>query len=196
MRLKTGHFMLDPLLDFARNSPQLPRDIHDPWQWRECAEVISTMMSGAPADLSGWYWWGRLNEAGWETVYLGMTRKRKTSSLYARLKEEMLEEGTIAIWADVWGKDPIVAQHDAYYGGRYHGNGERSLRKCGSRMVLWVGILDPISEEEIVAQKGALIRHYEPVGNYQQGRRGPANPAMTDDIVAAVTRELGSMVKG
>ena len=128
----------------------------------------------------------------WETVYLGKAGKKKTSSLHTRLYDELREE-CIAFWSEVYGRELIVKQHKKLYGGRY--DPTRSLRKSGSRIVVWVASEDSISEEDVKRQEDLLIKIYRPTHNAARWNLDTSHDEMTGKIEKAIEEELKSIVE-
>lgn len=190
MTLQTGHFNLFQILEFAASHPTLPSYKDKPLQ-AAYARLIRQVLMGVPS-LPGWYWWGRFNDMGWwETIYLGKAGKKKTSSLHTRLYDELREE-CIAFWAEVYGREPMMRQNRAIYNGKY-GEPIRSLRKSGSRIVVWVAVEDTISEEEIKRQEDFLIKIYRPTHNAARWSLDVAHTDLTTEIERSVEGELKSL---
>lgn len=192
MNIKSGHFHLFSLVEFATNNPIMPHPGNKSLQ-SEYAMLLKSIVSQVP-DLSGWYLWGRLKDMGsWETVSLGKSVKKKTSSLHTRLYDVLREE-CIAFWSEVYGRDPMVLQHKKLYGGKYNSN-SRSLEKSGSRMIIWVASEDSISEEDVERQKQLLINIYRPAQNIARVNLDIPHDEMTTALVKVIEEELKSMSK-
>jgi hypothetical protein len=191
MSLKSGHFNLFSILEFAANNPIMPNPGTKSLQ-SEYATLINRTVSKVPY-LPGWYLWGRFNDMGWwETVYLGKAGKKKTSSLHTRLYDELREE-CIAFWSEVYGREPMVVQHKKLYGGKY--NPTRSLRKSGSRMVIWVANEDSISEEDVKRQEDLLIKIYRPTHNAARWNLDISHDEMTTELERVIEEELNSIIR-
>ena len=124
--------------------------------------------------------------------HLGKAGKQKTSSLHTRLYDELREE-CIAFWSEVYGREPMIKQHKKLYGGKY--DPTRSLRKSGSRIVVWVAIEDSISEEEVKRQEDLLIKIYRPTHNAARWNRDTLHEEMTEKIEKAIEEELKSIIE-
>jgi hypothetical protein len=188
-KFKTGHFSLSPILDFAARTPNLPNHISGNTDYRT---LIKDVVADVPR-LPGWYLWGRFIEPNvWETVYLGKTGKLKTSSLRARIYEELLDE-CIAFWAAVYGAEPMFAQAHTIYSGKYDTQIRRSARKSGARIIAWIGVEDEIGEQEIVRQESFLIKSYAPTHNIMRGSHNGPHDDLTEQIKNRIDRELSKI---
>jgi hypothetical protein len=189
MKLKSGHFNLFSVLEFAANNPTplLPKSNRQ----KLYQKIISGVVSGVPSNKPGWYLWGRFNDTGWwETIYLGKAGKQKTSSLHTRLYDELREEN-IAFWASIFGRESTIKQwalsHKASYKNKF--DPIRALRKIGSQFVIWVATDEEISEEAISGQEEILIKVYRPTHNAR--RPGYVkHDALTEEIERAIEGEL------
>jgi hypothetical protein len=128
----------------------------------------------------------------WETVYLGKAGKKKTSSLHTRLYDELREE-CIAFWSEVYGREPMIIQHKKLYGGKY--DPTRSLRKSGSRMVIWVASEDSIAEEDVKRQEDFLIKIYRPTHNVARWNLDSSHDEMTTELERTIEEELKSIIR-
>jgi len=190
MNLKSGHFHLFSLLEFAANNPIMPHRGNKSVQ-SEYATLLNSTISQVP-ELSGWYLLGRLNDKGlWETVSLGKSVKQKTSSLHTRLYDVLREE-CIAFWSEVYGREPMVLQHKKIYEEKYNSN-SRSLEKSGSRMIIWVASEDSISGKDVERQKQLLINIYRPTQNPIHVNFDIPDYEMTTALVKAIEEELKSI---
>jgi hypothetical protein len=191
MNFKSGHCYLHALVEFAANNPIMPHPGNKSLQ-SEYATLLNSIVSQVPY-FPGWYLWGRFNERGsWETVSLGKSGKKKTSSLHTRLYDVLREE-CIAFWSEVYGQEPMVLQHTKLYGGKY--DPTRSLRKSGSRVVIWVASEDAIAEEDVERQKQCLIKIYRPTQNVARVNLDIPHDEMTTALAKVIEEKLKSMSK-
>lgn len=191
MNFKSGHFYLNALVEFAVNNLIMPSQENKPLQ-AAYATLLNSIVSQVPY-LSGWYLCGRFNERGsWETVSLGKSAKKKTSSLHTRLYDVLREE-CIAFWSEVYGQEPMVLQHTKLYNGKYNPTG--SLRKSGSQVVIWVVSEDAISEEDVERQKQLLMKIYRSTQNDERANFDIPHNEMTTALAKVIEEELKRMNK-
>jgi len=188
MKIQTGHIHLFDIYKFVAEHPKLVSGRGG--DTTEYTRLVSKLVESIPAQ-AGWYNWGRINDVGvWETVYLGKSGNRKTSSLKARIKEELLDERG-AFWATVYGTEPTERQNRKAYGGRYPGT--RSYRKRNIHFIVWLSA-DEISEEDIKAEERTLIMLYRPAVNIQRVSY-PPHTANTQSILEAFDSEIGKITR-
>jgi len=81
--LTSGHFGIFKLLEFAANNPIVP--VGRGGAFSEYRKLTNELTSKVPSQ-PGWYWWGKFDEnSNWQTIYLGKSENRQTSSLHARI---------------------------------------------------------------------------------------------------------------
>ncbi|HSX35957.1 MAG TPA: hypothetical protein VLH84_03420 [Patescibacteria group bacterium] len=192
MKLQTGYFSLFQVFEFALGNPEMPSFKNKELQ-SQYSKLISNTIASVPS-LPGWYLWGKFNDMGWwETVYLGKAGKAKTFSLHTRMYDELREE-CIAFWAEVYGREPIIKQDRKLYDDK-HRDSTRSLRKSGSRIVLWIAVEDPISEAEIKRQEDFLIKLYRPTHNAARWNASAEHDYLTREIEQAIEDELQTLMR-
>lgn len=185
MDISTGHINLFDLYGFAASHPKLvsgkDRDMAD------YGALVRSVVGQVPDDKPGWYLWGRFNSIGyWETIYFGKAGKKKTSSLRARIREELLDERA-AIWASVYGIEPIQRQHESLYA-----NGDqRQYRKMNAHFIAWISAM-PLEETEIEIEEKVLIALYRPTMNIRRAEY-PPHTQHTDAILRAIDSEIFGM---
>lgn len=190
--LKSGHFNLFPIYNFAAITPKLPESNSN--EQKKYREVIKNLVKDIPDDKPGWYLWGKFNSMGWwETIYLGKAGKARTSSLYTRLYDELREEN-IAFWSHVFGSEVTVKQASKLSNGIYINQIPRSLRKEGSQFVIWISVESEITEEEINIQEEILIKVYRPTHNHRRSGSARHTP-FTDEIESMIECEIESILK-
>lgn len=191
MKISTGHFNLFNVFDFVASNPQMSSG--KVGNLKQYTTLINELVSSVPSDQAGWYLWGRFNDIGWwETIYLGKAGNKKTSSLRARLKEEMIDE-RIAFWAFVFGKEIAAKQHSKLYKGKYDKHNTRSLRKTGTQFIVWLSA-SPITEKEIKEEETTLIDIYRPTTNAQRIRY-PKKSKITEHVIRAIDKEIENIKK-
>jgi len=188
MQLHSGHINIFPIYQFIAEHPTLVSAKNNDMQ--EYTTLINKMVSAIPNDKPGWYLWGKFNNIGyWETTYLGKAGNNKTSSLQARLKEELLDE-RIAFWGTVFGIEPTMKQFRKIFGDKY-GNNTRAYRKNGTHFIIWVGAT-PILEDEVKTEEHTLIALYRPTSNIQRVSY-PPHTQYTDQVLRAIDSEIGTI---
>lgn len=186
MKLISGHFNLFPILKFASENPSMPAP--GTTIQKSYKKIIDELVLKVPSDRPGWYLWGKLNDMGWwVTIYFGKTGHKKTSSLYTRLHDELREE-FIAFWSYIFGREPMIKRYNIIYKNKY--DPTKSLRKSGSQFVIWVGVDDIISEEEIDKQEEILIRIFRPTHNVIRSNNYSRHDFLTEEIEKKVEEEL------
>lgn len=187
MKISIGHFNIFPILQFAAEHPVMPSP-HNVNLQKEYKLIIDKAIKDVTPNLPGWYLWGKFNDMGWwETIYLGKAGKKKTSSLRTRLYDELREE-CIAFWSSIYGREPMIKQHNRIYNSRY--DPTRSIRKIGSQFVIWIAVQNTISEDEIKKQEDILIKIYRPTHNAARWNNHIQHDQLTDEIEKAVEIEL------
>ena len=185
-KLESGHFNLFPVFKYVAEHPKMDID-------REYSRMAKEIVANVPHKL-GWYFWGKFNDVGWwETVYLGIAKSSKTSSLNIRLYDEIRKEAG-AFWGSIYGRTNARKQHREWRklhpkSPDYSKNLERSFWKIGSEFVIWVGIDNKFSGKEIEAQESALIKTYRPKHNLR--RPGQVETTeLTEEIEKYVENEI------
>jgi len=189
INLDSGHVNLFDIYKFVATHPKFVSGKNG--DMGEYTKLVSAIVESIPKQ-AGWYLWGRFNDVGfWETVYLGKSGNKKTSSLYARIKEELLDERN-AFWATVYGSEPTERQFQKIYKNKY-GPGTRSYRKRNVHFIVWLSI-DDITEEEIRAEEQTLITLYRPAVNIQRVSY-PPHTRNTERILKSIDSEIQKILK-
>jgi hypothetical protein len=195
--MTTGHFSLSPILNFAKTNPVLPNSrLESEESNRTRADYLKLRQDTLVdvPELPGWHLWGKFNDiGGWETVYVGSTARGKTSQLRARLDEELRDECS-ALWAAVYSRGSALSQVFDIY--RYRPNHDYykynlvSVLKAPARIIIWIGVEDEISKQEIDRQKNILMNTHEPTANISR----PDRNALPDDRTIEIQREIDAEV--
>ncbi len=187
MQITTGHIDLFDIYKFVATHPAFVSGKNG--DMGEYTTLVNTVVESIPKDTPGWYLWGNFNDTGfWHTVYLGKAGNKKTSSLRARIKEELLDERA-AFWATVYGSEPTERQFQKIFKNKY-GPGTRSYRKSGCHFIVWVAA--SVTEQEVKEEETVLISAYRPAINIHR-KSYPAPTRHTDRVVRAVDAEIDSM---
>lgn len=188
--IETGHIDLFDIYKYVATHPIYVSGKNG--DMLEYTKLVNEITKSIPKDKAGWYLWGRFNDVGfWETVYLGKAGNKKTSSLYARIREELLDERA-AFWATIYGSEPTERQFQKIYKNKY-GPGTRSYRKKNIHFIIWLSAT-PVTEDEVREEESILISAYRPAINIQR-RSYPAPSQHTDSIVKAIDMEIQSILK-
>jgi hypothetical protein len=184
MELTTGHLNLFDIYRFVAVHPKFVSGKNG--DMGDYTKLINMIVESIPIQ-PGWYLWGRFNDVGfWETVYLGKAGNKKTSSLKARIREEMLDERA-AFWATVYGSEPTERQFQKIYKNKY-GPGTRSYRKRNIHFIVWASAT-PTTEEEIKTEESVLITLYRPAVNIQRVTY-PPHTTNTEQVLKAIDGEI------
>jgi len=183
--IETGHIDLFNIYKYVATHPTFVSGKNG--DMLEYTRLINQITKSIPKDKPGWYLWGRFNDVGfWETVYLGKAGNKKTSSLYARIREELLDERA-AFWATIYGSEPTERQFQKIYKNKY-GPGTRSYRKKNVHFIVWFGA-SPLSESEVKEEESVLISAFRPAINIQRITY-PARTKYTDQVIQAIDKEV------
>jgi hypothetical protein len=188
MKFQTGHIHLFDIYKYVAEHPKFVSGKDG--DMREYTKLVNKLVESIPTQ-AGWYNWGRVNDVGfWETVYLGKSGNKKTSSLKARIKEEILDERG-AFWATVYGTEPTERQYQKINKGKY-GPGTRAYRKRNIHFVIWLSA-EGASEEEIREEEKVLIALYRPAINIQRVSYPPHTPH-TEEVLKLFDNEISNVI--
>jgi len=185
----SGHIHLFDIYKFVAEYPKLVSgkdgDMHS------YTKVVNQITQSIPVK-AGWYNWGHFNNVGfWETIYFGKTGNKKTSSLKARIKEEILDERG-AFWATIYGSEPTEKQFQKMTKNKY-GSGVHMYRKSNTHFIVWVSA-DNISEEGVKREEEMLIALYRPSFNVQRKIKYPSHiHPHTKKILEIFDREIAKI---
>ena len=187
--MKSGHLNIFSLLEFVAKHSQIPsKNIGN---FKLYSKKISQLVSNIPKE-QGWYLWGKFNEnSKWKSIYLGKSGNLKTSSLKARIKEELSDE-RVVFWAFIYGKKQAFKnQHKLYYG-KYDKGAKRSLKKFGTNFIIWVSD-KTTNENDIISEEKKLISYYKPTSNIQRTKSEPS--LKTKIIIKTISKEIRKIIK-
>ncbi|MBW2005402.1 MAG: hypothetical protein JRI72_12515 [Deltaproteobacteria bacterium] len=129
--MKSGIVKLDSLYGFVSQNRDVPHRTKDRRVYFPYKKLVLDSLSDVPTE-PGWYAWFQRSSV-LPPIYIGQSSKGKTSSLNARLKEELLEE-YVAFWSSV--DEDATEKLKAKYGGKY--SQARALKKRGSDSIVWI----------------------------------------------------------
>lgn len=188
--IKTGHLDLFDIYKYVATHPNFVSGKNG--DMLSYTKLVNGIVDHIPKDKPGWYLWGRFNDVGfWETIYLGKAGNKKTSSLYARIKEELLDE-RLAFWATVYGVEPTEKQFRKIFKNKY-GSNTRSYRKKNIHFIVWASA-SPISEDEVKEEEHVLISAYKPAINIHRITY-PSRTKYTDRIIQAIDEEIQNITR-
>lgn len=130
--MKSDIIELVNLYVFAREHPDVPHRTQDKDVYKRYRCEVTKLMVDVPPE-PGWYMWFKKGEQ--RPIYIGQSHEGKTSSLRARVLEELLEEYA-AIWACVDEQAGEILR--AKYQNKY--SQKRALKKCGADAIGWVSL--------------------------------------------------------
>jgi hypothetical protein len=176
---KVGVVDLKQLRDFLKDKNEKDLDLLCGFQKSNefgknaFGKKVSEIVTGIP-DEPGVYLWVKYDETKKtsEPVYIGMTRKKKTS-LKKRIREELVDE-RIFLWLDLWTQDQALKCENTYYKGKYKKNWERSFAKAGTTHIIWFSSSMMLYPEKIKSKnieniEAILIVELDPSANQPTG---------------------------
>ncbi len=147
-----------PIYDFVRWNRDIPHGTRDRAVFRRYGQIVEGLLQPVPDD-PGWYCWADKDRP----VYIGKSAKRKTSSLRARLGEELLDERA-AFWATVFDREKVIRRHVTKYRGKYEGVTRRAVEKRGADRLFWIACRG-VTEGELDVVEQKLIWIFRPRAN-------------------------------
>ncbi|WP_415906760.1 hypothetical protein ACMXYX_07740 [Neptuniibacter sp. QD72_48] len=192
--MESGHITLDSLYQHVNHDPCFQSIDGQGKTGREYAALATKLTSNIPIQ-QGFYIWGNYEENSlWRTIYLGKASSGKTSSLKARILEELKDE-RIFMWAD---SQPNLnnAELMRLALNQYPRKGldkhfSRALRKKGTTHIIWVSTPD-ILKDEILNIEADLIETMNPFANSM--RPSPSSGLL--DITIEVIKRFKSEIHG
>lgn len=143
-------------------------------------------------DLGGFYMWGKYEKSNslWRTIYLGKSKKAKTSSLRARILEELKDEKSF-LWR---GEPPKLNErqifriiHKHYHPNKKYKNSlydpsdyfKRVFKKKEASHIIWVS-MQTLGNSKLLSVEADLIETLNPSANAQRPR--PTSELQTTTI--------------
>lgn len=183
---------LTPLLEYIKTFPIIPYKNHDPEIFEPFKEIYLELLSNVP-DVPGWYVWLNKNAKPDETtIYIGQSQSRKTSSIKARLTEELLDEH-VSLWATVHNPDSIFRTLDAKSDGKYTTYIKRSLRKAGTTDIIWVGE-NQVTDDQLNYVEHMLIKLHHPPANKRKPKFSLEYPRLLEEVLLVTKRECDKII--
>lgn len=170
--MKVGMITLEKLYEHATIDTEADAIKGNTKSGREYGKKVKELTSTI-SDQQGFYLWGKYEKNNlWRTIYLGKSGKGKTSSLRARLSEELKDEKSF-LWSGPHSKltDEMLAKRAADLWpnswDKFKPIFERANRKSGTTHIIWVSSTG-ISNEDVVKIEADLIETMNPIANYQR----------------------------
>jgi hypothetical protein len=186
MRTSSGSVCLTLLHEFAKEHPDCYRYPRKPERrrvLREYSELCGNIIKKVPIERGVYLWVCYEKNRLWKNIYLGLAGYGKTTSLRARISEELRDEKSFA-WAGVLGEEEIRAIPD---NGRKHR--ERAMLKQGATHIFWVTTPDlPI--QAVHDLESDLIEALNPMANIKR----PAPPHTVNNRTSRVFHRLRKLI--
>lgn len=166
--LSSGIVSLKSAYNLIKENPDPPHRKNDIILYSAYRKIIRSAIDQIPYE-AGWYAWIAPNPKDIEkdeqnlVRYIGQSQKRKTSSLRARIEEELLEE-SVAFWATLHDEDKVLLSLNTKYKNKYNANHRRSIKKKGVKFIIWISGQN-ISDGELDIVEQKLINDYNPSAN-------------------------------
>lgn len=188
--MNTGRISLEALYTHASNDLNGESIRGDSSLGREYGRLASSVVLPIP-ETHGFYLWGKYEKNKlWRTIYLGKAGYGKTTSLRARIKEELKDEKAF-LWHGApvgHSEQELMAIAENCYPSMWHKYQThfiRAIRKSGTTHILWVGTQD-INNEEVIKIEADLIETLNPVANVQR----PSPVSDLQDITVEIIRQF------
>lgn len=105
---------------------------------KECSDLVHKV-----SEHGGFYIWGMYDSnCSWKNIYIGKAGFKKSTSLKARILEELKDERQF-FWRTVLSENSLLEKCEEYYPEMkkvYINHWQRSLQKFNSTHVIWVAI--------------------------------------------------------
>jgi hypothetical protein len=170
--MKTGRITLDTLYEHALSDPRGSSIKGNSATGREYGRKASELTKYIPAS-HGFYLWGKYEKNRlWRTIYLGKAGYGKTTSLQARIKEELKDE-RVFLWCGPHSnlnKEDLMKIGKKYYPTMWHKyktHFARAFLKSGSTHIIWA-VPSGISVNEVTKIEADLIETMNPIANKQR----------------------------
>ncbi len=170
--MKSGKIILTPLYEHALADPEGHSLRGASSIGRDYGRKATELTKSIPV-MHGFYLWGKYEKNGlWRTIYLGKAGYGKTTSLQARIREELKDE-RVFVWA---GLHPGLSDEDLLRIGekhypsmwhKYRSHFTRALQKAGTTHIIWA-VTKGIRNDEVTKIEADLIETMNPVANVQR----------------------------
>ncbi len=175
--MNSGRITLETLYEHALSDLRGRSIRGDSVMGRKYGKKVTELTESIPKS-HGFYIWGKYEKNKlWRTIYLGKAGYGKTTSLQARIKEELKDE-KIFIWHELHEdltKDKLMNIAEKHYPEmwyKYESHFSRSIRKSGTTHIIW-SVTPGINNNEVSKVEADLIETMNPIENKQ--RPGPVS---------------------
>jgi hypothetical protein len=200
--MNSGIISLHRLLTYVSGDDPVGASLHGR---SPAGRIYSKLIHKLTAPVSedrGVYVWGRYKADGaWVNIYVGKTEKRETSSLRARLKEELSNERCV-LWRSVLEEEQLFLLGKQFYPSmwvkQYSGEWRRFLLKAGASLIVWIAIPELVNEQ-IPSVEAGLIALLKPTANVVRPRPTAGLEPLIDEVVSHIyqrTREHRNSLQG
>jgi hypothetical protein len=187
--MTTGSFSLQPLFDYVKTVPRLPKRDKLDWSiYGQYQQAGIALIKNVP-NLPGWYLWARPKGARPE-VYVGKSEE----GLNNRFIDRFNQEYTI-FWEAVWGEHPFIEDaYEMFPQPRYRKDIDNYRGKSISTDILWVAkdVLEPGEGEQVERQ---LIQNLNPSANLMRPKPDGRFPQTAVEVANLFRRMLTNFVK-
>ena len=170
--MKAGIITLDTLYEHALSDIGGSSIKGSSTSGREYGKKASELAKSIPAS-HGFYLWGKYEKNRlWRTIYLGKAGYGKTTSLQARIKEELKDE-RVFLWCGPHSKlneDALMRIGEKYYPTmwyKYRTHFSRAIQKSGATHIIWA-VTSGIRNNEVTKIEADLIETMNPIANIQR----------------------------
>jgi len=182
----SGRISLEILYEHALADPEGDSIKGSSASGREYGRKATRLTDSIP-EKHGFYLWGKYEKNKlWRTIYLGKAGYGKTTSLRARIKEELKDERAL-LWYGPHSKlkeDDLMKIGQKHYPSMWHKyrtHFARAIRKNSATHIIWA-VTSGISNNEVTIIEADLIETMNPIANKQ--RPGPVSDLQNKTIEA------------
>jgi len=182
--MNSGSISLNILYEHALSDPEGNSIRGSSACGREYGRKATQLTNSIPTS-HGFYLWGKYEKNRlWRTIYLGKAGYGKTTSLQARIKEELKDE-RVFLWYGPHSnleKDDLMKIGQNYYPSMWHeykNHFDRAIRKSGTTHIIWA-VTTEIGNDDVTKIEADLIETMNPIANMQ--RPGPISDLQNKTI--------------
>lgn len=192
---KSGIVSLKPLYDFASLDQYNTAIEGRSKEGRKFGKLVKSLTAEI-SDQGGFYIWGSYDHKGlWQNIYIGKAGFNKTTSLRARIMEELKDERQF-FWKAKLPENEILKLCDEYYpkmAHRYKTEWVRHFKKFNSTHIIWVSIESADREEfesEILVIESDIIETMNPKANINRPRPFGELQEHTIEIITRIKHNI------
>ena len=179
INMNNGTIKLDNLYKHAASDPDAESIKGNSKIGRAYGKKAVELTSSIEAS-HGFYIWGKYEKNKlWRTIYLGKAGYGKTTSLKARITEELKDERAF-LWHGLHSKLnetellKVAENHYPNMWHKYESHFKRAIRKNGATHIIWA-VTPKLTNSEVVKIEADLIETLNPIANVQR-------PSPTSDL--------------